>query len=90
MSDEIYLHRDVEQQCRERLTDRLATPDGLTMSEIRDILQTTRKYAVPFCEYLDRIGFTERRGDNRVLGRSAQSAHEDDTPEQLVNGPTSP
>ena len=37
------------------------------MAEIRDLLGTTRKYAVPICEYLDRIGLTKRDGDLRVL-----------------------
>jgi len=39
----------------------------LTISQIREILGTTRKYAVPLCEYLDNIGFTERQGDVRVI-----------------------
>jgi selenocysteine-specific elongation factor len=42
----------------------------LTLSEIREILETTRKYAVPLCEYLDRIGFTKRQGDVRVLAEA--------------------
>jgi selenocysteine-specific elongation factor len=39
---------------------------GLTVAEIRDLLGTTRKYAVPLCEYLDRVGVTRREGDLRV------------------------
>ena len=39
---------------------------GATVAEIRDLLGTTRKYAVPLCEYLDRIGVTPRDGDLRV------------------------
>ena len=45
----------------------LAAPSGLTVAEIRDLLGTTRKYAVPLCEYLDRAGVTSREGDLRVL-----------------------
>ena len=37
------------------------------MSEIRQVLDTSRKYAVPICEHLDRIGLTKRQGDVRVL-----------------------
>ena len=40
---------------------------GMTVAEIRDLLGTTRKYAVPLCEYLDRIGVTRREGDLRFL-----------------------
>ena len=42
----------------------------MTMAELRDLLGTTRKYAVPIGEYLDRIGLTRREGDLRRLGDS--------------------
>ena len=41
-------------------------------SEIRDLLGTTRKYAVPLCEYLDRVGVTRREGDLRFLAAGAK------------------
>ena len=43
----------------------------LTVSEIRGVLDTSRKYAVPMCEYLDRIGLTRRENDVRVLNEAA-------------------
>ena len=67
VSAEFYLHADLEGRMRETLAGRLSGGEGLTVSQIREILATTRKYAVPFCEYLDRIGLTERKGDVRVL-----------------------
>lgn len=36
-------------------------------AEVRDRLQTTRKYVIPLLEYLDSIRFTLRRGESRVL-----------------------
>jgi selenocysteine-specific elongation factor len=63
-----YVHADVEHETRRVLKERLSEVPGLTISEIREILNTTRKYAVPLCEYFDRIGFTRRQGDQRVLG----------------------
>ncbi len=65
-----YLHHTAEQRLRSLLTEHLAAGDGLTVSEIRTLLGTTRKYAVPLCEYLDRIGLTRREGDRRVLASS--------------------
>ena len=44
-------------------------PDGVTISDIRQVLAITRKHATPICEYLDRIGFTTRRGDLRFLAQ---------------------
>jgi selenocysteine-specific elongation factor len=67
--DELYLHAEAEAEMRRRVTERLAEGAGLTVAEIRDLLGTTRKYAVPLCEYLDRAGVTRRDGDLRVLVR---------------------
>ena len=67
ISPEYYLSSEAEQQMRATLTERLSGGEGLTVSQIREILNTTRKYAVPLCEHLDRVGFTRRQGDVRVL-----------------------
>jgi selenocysteine-specific elongation factor len=40
----------------------------LTVAEIRDLLGTSRRYAVPLCEWLDGTGATVRRGDVRLVG----------------------
>ncbi len=64
---DIYLHSELEADMRKRVADRLTTGPGATVAELRDILGTTRKFAVPFCEYLDRINLTKREGDLRVL-----------------------
>ena len=71
VSSDFYLHADAELRLRDTLAARMVDGDGLTISQIREILSTSRKYAVPFCEYLDRIGFTRREGDVRVLTRSS-------------------
>jgi selenocysteine-specific elongation factor len=63
-----YLHADVEAQLRTTLAERLAV-GGMTVSQIREILGVSRRYAVPLCEYLDRIGFTRRDGDLRRLAQ---------------------
>ena len=69
ISEEVFLHSDVDADMKRRLSERLAAGSGLTVAEIRDILGTTRKYAVPICEYLDRVGFTKREGDLRLLAK---------------------
>jgi selenocysteine-specific elongation factor len=65
VTDEIYLHADAAAEMRSRLQGKLAGGAGATVAEIRDLLGTTRKYAVPLCEYLDRVGLTRREGDLR-------------------------
>lgn len=74
ITNEYYLHAESEARMRELLRERLADGSGLTVSQIRELLSTTRKYAVPLCEYLDRSGFTRRQGDVRVLANPAPSA----------------
>ena len=64
------LHADVERRLRETLAAQMTGGEGRTVSQIRELLGTTRKYAVPLCEYLDRTGFTRREGDLRYLARS--------------------
>jgi len=40
---------------------------GVTVAEVREALDSSRKYVVPFMEYLDRVGYTCRVDDRRVL-----------------------
>jgi selenocysteine-specific elongation factor len=69
VTDELFLHAEAEEEMRRRVAERLASGPGATVAEIRDLLGTTRKYAVPLCEYLDRTGLTRREGDLRVRAR---------------------
>jgi selenocysteine-specific elongation factor len=59
---------------RQRVTERLTSGSGATVAELRDLLGTTRKYAIPLCEYLDRIHLTRRTGDLRVLAVASAPA----------------
>jgi selenocysteine-specific elongation factor len=67
VTEDIYLSAEAEVEMRKRVTERLQNGPGATVAEIRDLLGTTRKFAVPVCEYLDRVGLTKREGDLRVL-----------------------
>ena len=71
---DVYLHTCAEAEMRRRVAERLASGTGATVAEMRDLLGTTRKYAVPFCEYLDRVGVTRREGDLRFLAEAKPSA----------------
>ena len=65
---QLYLDTAVDADLRQRVKERLADGSAITMAELRDLLGTTRKYAVPIGEYLDKIGWTRRDGDVRRLG----------------------
>jgi selenocysteine-specific elongation factor len=44
----------------------------LTIATFRDLVGTTRKYALPILDRCDRLGYTKRVGDERVLGPRAE------------------
>lgn len=67
LNSELYLHTENAERLKALLREQFARQAMLTVSQIRELLNTSRKYAVPLCEYLDRVGFTRRDGDNRVL-----------------------
>ncbi len=66
MTHDLLVHARVLEEAKRRLRPHLAPP-GVTVSQAREVLGTSRKYAVPLLELLDRQGFTVRRGDMRVL-----------------------
>jgi selenocysteine-specific elongation factor len=51
-----------------RVRAHFARKPALTMTEFKELLQVSRKYAVPILEQLDRSGLTRREGDVRSPG----------------------
>jgi selenocysteine-specific elongation factor len=51
----------------------LREKDELTVSDAARLLSSSRKYVVPFLEYLDSRGITERQGNVRKRGRNYPS-----------------
>ncbi|MCA9230987.1 MAG: selenocysteine-specific translation elongation factor [Planctomycetales bacterium] len=64
---DLFVHADSEQEARRLLAEKMHGGQKLSVSEIREFLGTSRKFAVPFCEYLDTVGFTRREGNLRTL-----------------------
>jgi selenocysteine-specific elongation factor len=54
-------------EIRARLEDTLRRRTSITPAEFRDLLDTSRKFAVPLLEWFDAAGVTLRSGDARVL-----------------------
>ena len=71
ITEDIYLHADTQRELVERVSEAIRSSGGLTVSDIKTLLGTSRKYAVPLCEHLDRLGVTAREGDLRVLAPEA-------------------
>jgi len=54
-----------------RVVTHLDNRGSITVAEARDVIGTSRKYVLPFLEYLDRERYTRRNGDVRHLGTRA-------------------
>lgn len=67
ISDSMYLTSSFYNKMIETLKDFFRKKPEMTVAEFRDILSTTRKYALPILEYLDSIKVTLRVGDVRKL-----------------------
>jgi len=67
ISNDMVLHSSVIENTKNTLRDYLKSHGTITVSEFRQLINTSRKYAVPFIEYCDAIGFTVRDGDYRRL-----------------------
>ncbi|MFH1942050.1 MAG: SelB C-terminal domain-containing protein [bacterium] len=63
----IFLHKKAMDQAEQKIRDYLKAKGQATVSDLKQHLGTTRKYAVPLLFYLDNIGLTERDGDFRKL-----------------------
>lgn len=63
----IVFHRDVIDDTKSRLTASFQDGAAFTVSDVKGVLGTSRKYLIPLLEMLDRAQFTRRNGDKRTL-----------------------
>ena len=67
--DGVFFAAEALEAARSVLAEMLAArPDGVTVAEVRERLETSRKYALPLLAWLDGHGVTRRRGDVRIAG----------------------
>jgi selenocysteine-specific elongation factor len=62
-----YYDRDALEQMIAQLKGKLVPGQVYVPAQLRDVLGCSRKYLIPFLEFCDRTGVTERQGDGRVL-----------------------
>ncbi len=68
-NDGVYFAKSAVDQAVAMVRDALAAqPSGLTVAEIRDLLGTTRKFALALLAHLDGNAITRRREDVRIAG----------------------
>jgi selenocysteine-specific elongation factor len=67
INDDVVLSGEALAQMELRIAQALRGSGSATVSELRQVLGTTRRVVVPFLERCDRLGLTSRQGDRRTL-----------------------
>lgn len=71
VDDKICIHIEHYTRAYEKACEAIRNNGQITLAEFRDILGTSRKYAMAILEYFDRKGLTKKVGDARVLNSKA-------------------
>jgi len=66
LSEELLTSREIVEQVLSRIKNEFSE-SGFGLSEFRDLLGTSRKYALLWAELMDNFGYTFRRGDKRYF-----------------------
>ena len=74
ISDEIVLLRSSLDQMQAAVSDFISANGPATASQLREKLGSSRRVVIPFLEYLDGVGVTQRAGDVRKLREPKSSA----------------
>ncbi|TET24937.1 MAG: selenocysteine-specific translation elongation factor [Candidatus Cloacimonadota bacterium] len=67
LKGKMYFHREAIQKAKMLIQSAIKKKGPMSAGELKDLLKTTRKFAIPLLEYLDSIKFTIRKGDLRGL-----------------------
>ncbi|MEL7566018.1 MAG: selenocysteine-specific translation elongation factor [Dehalobacterium sp.] len=67
ISDEVIYHSKAFSDAQDIIGSYIKENGSIQLAQTRDLLKTSRKYALPLLEYLDQVKFTRRKGDFRVL-----------------------
>ncbi len=67
VSDNVIFAANAYDEMVESIVNRLKSQGKITVAEVRDAFQTSRKYALALMEHLDEQKVTRRVGDERVL-----------------------
>jgi len=67
VADNVVFTADAYDKMVQKTIDHIKAHKQITVAEVRDLLQTSRKYALALMEYLDNQKITRRVGDGRVL-----------------------
>jgi selenocysteine-specific elongation factor len=67
IGDELVFHADRYEEAKELIRREVAAHGSIAAGAFKDLLGSSRRYAIPLLEHLDEVGFTRREGDARTL-----------------------
>ena len=70
IKDDLYITDELENTLKEKVREFIIENQSLTPTDMKTLFGVSRKYAIPYLEYLDRIHFTVRVDNVRKLGSS--------------------
>jgi selenocysteine-specific elongation factor len=68
VEEKLLFHRDAINKILGMLQDYFLKHSEIRAGEFKDLINSTRKYAIPFLTFLDDKGYTIRQGDIRIKG----------------------
>jgi len=68
LEPDLFFHPAVFESAISKLRGEIAARGVVTVGNITALLDSSRKYVVPFLEYTDKLGVTRREGDQRFAG----------------------
>jgi selenocysteine-specific elongation factor len=72
LDDRVWMHHDAVEAGKQTVLKLFARAPMFSTMDFRDALGVSRKYAVPLVDYLDKVRFTVRSGNNRTPGAEAK------------------
>lgn len=72
VDEKLFFHRKTIEKLLVMLREYFSRQRELSVADFKNMTNTTRKFAIPLLSYLDRQGFTERRGDLRIVGEKLE------------------
>jgi selenocysteine-specific elongation factor len=67
VENDLFFHVDAVEKAKQILIEFISKEGKLESVKFKYLLDTTRKFAIPLLDYLDRIGVTQRVGNTRYL-----------------------
>lgn len=67
VAEDCFFAKSSYEKCKKLTADFIAENGSITVAQLRDILETSRKYALTLMEHFDNIKYTKRIDDKRIL-----------------------